>query len=271
MDIEESLIRQAAKRVSEKLGSGSGKDCLGEDMLVQYCEGLLDAIQVKKIQKHLSACRNCLEILVEFQGLRQVPAEKLDLDVPEQITNSAIELVERMTHDTVFASSSATAQTRTAKRVEPAESLFDVVLQATRRGLRILKRAMDIDFFFAEAVPMPVRGPTDRKRPEGEPGQEREIVSFVKELGEMTAETRVVRSAEGVYSLSVRVCDRATGRAFDGVRVTLSDLECALESLRTEEGSVCFEGYEEGSYFLEIKGRDASAGEKIALKIVKSD
>ena len=48
-------------------------------------------------------------------------------------------------------------------------------------------------------------------------------------------------------------------------------MEADLESLPTQEGTVCFEGYEEGSYFVEVRTPESSMRNRIALRIEKDD
>jgi len=245
MNNQELLIKNAVKRAFKEIDSTDGTDCPDEDALIQYSSGSLSEEQIEQLEKHLAGCDLCLDIVIEYQRLREVSAEELDIEVPEAITRRSIDLV--------------------PDKPLNVPSPFDVILQISAGVVSLLKKAADITPMMLDPMPVPIRGP--EQADEGTSVQGAEMLSFSRELGRVTADVGVEGSAEGLLALNVKLSETATGELLDGLRVTLTDMEFELESARTRRGMVRFEDHEAGSYCLEILDEDSSEPGRITLKI----
>jgi hypothetical protein len=72
-----------------------GKDCLNEIEIAAYYESQIPAARRAQIEKHLSNCHKCVELLIMFS---KIAAEPVDTeDVPEgdaqKLTDKIIQLI----------------------------------------------------------------------------------------------------------------------------------------------------------------------------------
>ena len=261
MDRDEMLIRHAVKRTFRGGESIERSSCPDEHALIRYGEGTIDGEARERIEAHLVSCDLCLDTILSFQQIREEDAEAFRREVPESLTRRSIDLV-----------SEGPATKTQRDGVDPVQgeqaSTFDVVLRFAKGAFAYVKRAVDVTPVVLEPAGVIVRGEAARRGVGEEFGLAgSDTVAFTKALGSMHVDVEVAANDEGRFNLAVKLTEADAGRPIDGLRVTLSDFECELESTRTVEGRVSFEDHEVGEYSIEIEARNGHEGGAVRVKL----
>ena len=265
MDTQELAIKDAVKRIFEKMATEGEEDCHGEDLLAQYVEETLDEDRIAEVQEHLACCDVCLDTVIEFQRWKEIEVEALEHIVPEATTRRSIDLVHR---DAITTKEVLEDSLSEKSAAQERSSPYDVILRCTRGVFELIKKTVEITPIHLEPMMVPTRGPEAPTEVDEKSTQvAKKLYAFSKELEKVTAEVVVEVSDDGLYELSVRIYDTNTGVAMDGFRVILTNKEYELESARTLQGAVCFEGHEGESYNLEVMDADSTVLGTIRLKI----
>jgi len=205
------------------------KLCPDEEKLGDYIEGRVNADDMSRLEKHLSECETCRQEFLIGKGLIR-GSESIELNpVPEEVTQSALRLVNRR----VSTSDIPLSEKCVRFFREVRSTLIDLFCPALweRWGLARIRGSRTV--------------------------VSEDLVHLRNRFGDMETEIEIERVGEGKAHIRINIIDGNSNKA--GIRVTLRRKEREISSyLSDNNGHVLFEDIPFGHYTLHfIKDKTA--------------
>jgi hypothetical protein len=203
--------------------------CIDEEILACYNENLLDEKEREKVEKHLLKCKHCLELVLQYQRVKEAAAQEELLAVPASTLKKAIDLVP-----------------------EEKLSFFDVVLNFVKETINVISNPLNLPLSL-EPAPVSVRG-IEHRAPQT-------TARITKSLPTLELQVEVEGVEKKTVDLRVGTLDLSDKKPKPGLRVSLFDMERELASYISEEGWVLFEDLSYGKYIIKIKDNGKTVGQ----------
>jgi hypothetical protein len=201
-----------------------------EESMALFLEDKFSPVENTKIQEHISACRQCAE-LIAAQVRRTDEEPELAPALIEKVKNSIFQ--------------------------EMGNYFLEIMLRVKDRALEILHTTGDV-LVGQEFVPAAVL----RGRPIKDFKDE---VIILKDFKDVRVEIKIESRDGGVFDAAVVVRDKKTQAVIKDARAILLKEGVELESYISDSGKVCFEHVPLGAYCVEI----VYAGEKSAAIVLE--
>ena len=203
------------------------KACPTEEMLADYLENRLSEKQGSEMEKHLSDCDTCLEVVALAQSLLQDRHLTEFASVPAEVTDAAVQLV--LSQDPFVSES---LPERIEKALKDLPTKISALLNHRTWG---------------ELQPQPVRGPKRKVA--------KDLVLLKKTFQDVRTAIEIEKIGENKAHIRVKLLLDDT--ISQTVRVTLKKGEREISSYLAERAQVVFEDIPFGRYSLTI-ARDGS-------------
>jgi hypothetical protein len=219
----------------KKQGPGTKKSrCPDDNLLASYADGVLRDNVKEGVERHLTECNNCLDLVISYNKVKVSEAHEAVPDVPTALINKAMDLVK-----------------------DKGEGIFDIVLKFARETIDIITNPGNLGISYS-AVPVPVRS--------GESPTEANLITLNRTFSEVESAVDVERVGEGRVNISTRIKDISSGKPAEGLRVSLLDPDREIASYIAKNGEACFEGLGFGKYVLRYQKHGEETG-RISLNI----
>lgn len=224
-DLLKSLLKSTSNQASEGTPDAENADCLSEEFLAAYLDGLLIGVDKDRVEAHLSDCKECRAQGVVLNELRTELGMENIQKAPRRVTESAKQLVQR---DTLG-------------------DLVEIIVEFTRDSLRLLWPSGSSPSFSLQ--PVPLRSAS--YSPMGRTGKEA-VIRVRQEFEKVIAQLTLEKVDESECEITAQITDIMATEPLDKIRVSLIRNKRELASYLTEEGRVSFSNLTAGVYTLEM-------------------
>lgn len=206
-------------------------NCLSEETLADFIEGRLDPEQRRNVERHLSACDDCLEMLTLSMGVVRGGDTGRTEPVPEAVTRSAL---------------------RTALDCQE-KNRSAIAAKIRRLKHRAISRVADVvsPLFFGAPVPAPIRGTRQQIT--------KDLVRLQKTFLEIDTEIEIEKTTEDRAHVRVRLAGDFLQEK--GVRVALERDDREVFSQLLGARFTLFENVSFGRYRMRFTQNGKNLGE----------
>ena len=215
------------------------ENCPEDKLLASYVDGLLKGPDNEQIERHLSECNDCLELILLHKKVCDDEIHETVLDAPQEWIERAVNL-------------------HPLKEKDATESLFDIVLKFAKETIEVIKNPGNLPISY-ETCPVPVRGEKEKLSTN--------IVTLGKTFSNIKTEIEIEKVDEGFVNIRVAVKSIKSDLPLKGLRISLLNPSQEVASCMIEDGEVCFEDIRLGEYFVNLNRLGDSIGQiSLSLK-----
>jgi hypothetical protein len=236
MDELDKKIKKIWNKVKKPAAVKGKENCPGDNVLSYYTDGILKEADKEKVEQHLLQCKDCLEMILLQNKVRQGEALEAVPEAPSSWMEKAMDLVP-------------------AK--DARDGVFDIVLKFARETIEIITNPGNLLISY-DAVPLPVRG--ERKKLPAN------FVNLSKTFSDIKCDIEVEKVADRHVNLKIITRDIKSELPAERLRISLFNPRKEIASFIAKKGDAHFEGLRFGEYVIKVNRQGKQIG-RVSLEI----